>query len=95
MNDKIIYFFIIYFLVISLITVIITCADKYKAKHKKWRISENTLMILGLFGGALAEYLTMKLIRHKTLHKKFMLGLPFLIIIHLTIIIFILSKITA
>lgn len=43
-------------------------------------------MLLGFFGGALAEYLTMKAIRHKTLHKKFMIGLPLFILIHVAII---------
>lgn len=27
-------------------------------------------------------YITMKAIRHKTLHKKFMIGLPLLILLH-------------
>ncbi len=38
-------------------------------------------MTTGLVGGALLEFLTMKIIRHKTRHKKFMIGLPVMIII--------------
>lgn len=61
---------------------ILTILDKWKAKHNKWRIPENTLMLVGLLGGALAMYITMKTIRHKTLHKKFMIGLPTQILLH-------------
>ena len=70
-------------LAVSVIAVILTAADKIKAKKQKYRISEKALMICGLFGGAAAEYLTMKIIRHKTLHKRFMIGLPLIVVFHL------------
>ena len=79
--------FIIYFLAVSLITAIITAIDKYKAKKGSFRISEATLFTLAAIGGAFSEYLTMRLIRHKTLHKRFMIGLPLIIILQITIII--------
>lgn len=66
-----------YFLIISFLAVIFSLYDKAASKnYKKARISEKTLLALGLMGGALAMYLAMKLIRHKTRHKKFMVGLP-------------------
>jgi len=67
---------IFYLGVISLITVVATCLDKFFAKRDMRRISEKALFLLAVFGGSIAEYVTMRLIRHKTLHKKFMLGLP-------------------
>lgn len=73
---------IVYIVAISIMAAILTIADKRKAKQGKWRISENTLMIVGLLGGALSMYITMKTIRHKTLHKKFMIGLPLEILLH-------------
>ncbi len=73
---------IVYIVAISVMAAILTILDKWKAKHNKWRIPENTLMIVGLLGGALAMYITMKTIRHKTLHKKFMWGLPLEILFH-------------
>ena len=78
--------FIVYFLAVSLITALITAIDKYKAKRGSFRISEATLFFLGAIGGALAEYLTMRLIRHKTLHKRFMIGLPLEIALHAAIV---------
>lgn len=73
---------IVYIVAISVMATILTILDKWKAKHNKWRIPENTLMLVGLLGGALAMYITMKTIRHKTLHKKFMIGLPLEILLH-------------
>ena len=88
-----IYFFI-YWLIISLVSFLFTIKDKSAAKIHRRRTPEATLMLLGLFGGAEAMYITMKLIRHKTQHKKFMIGLPAEIILHIMLIvaIFVLTK---
>lgn len=85
--EKYLPFILIYFAVISLVTAIVTAIDKYKAKKGAFRISEATLFILALLGGSLGEYLTMKAIRHKTLHKRFMIGLPIIMLLQLTAII--------
>lgn len=79
--DKLYCAVLIYFAAISLITFIITALDKIFAKRNMRRVPEATLLSFALFGGALSEYITMKLIRHKTLHKKFMVGLPVIIIL--------------
>ena len=65
-----------WFAVISLVGVILTVYDKRIAGSGKRRVPEATLMAVGLLGAAGPMYLTMKKIRHKTKHKKFMLGLP-------------------
>ena len=78
--------------IISLVTAIITVYDKIAAKKfPKNRIPEKTLIILAIFGGALCEYTVMQLIRHKTRHKKFMIGLPVIIIIQAILIFVILN----
>ena len=71
----------IYLGVISLISVIVCVADKSRAKKGKWRVRESTLFLLSTLGGSLAMYITMLAIRHKTLHKRFMIGIPLIIII--------------
>ncbi len=73
---------VIYLAVIAVVAVVVTAADKLAAKKGAWRIPEATLMLIGLFGGALPMYVTMKTIRHKTKHKKFMIGLPLEIAFH-------------
>ena len=80
--------FIIYICIISLISIIITVCDKYFAIHRKWRVRESTLLILSALGGSVAMYITMQLIRHKTRHIKFMLGIPIIFIIQLIILFF-------
>ena len=82
------YIFIIYFVIIGIIAVIMTVHDKSAAKKNKFRVPEARLMLTGFLGGALPMYITMKIIRHKTKHKKFMIGLPAEIILQIAIIIF-------
>jgi len=81
-----IHFLLIYYSAISIISAAVTALDKLSAKRGLWRIPENTLLLLGLSGGAVAEYITMKIIRHKTRHKKFMIILPVEAVIHITVI---------
>ena len=72
-----------WFAVISLVGIILTVYDKRIAGSGKRRIPEATLMTVGLLGAAGPMYLK---IRHKTKHKKFMLGLPAEVILHILII---------
>lgn len=76
---------VIYLALIGLVAVIITVADKSAAIKGKWRVPEATLMLIGLFGGALPMFVTMRTIRHKTKHMKFMVGLPLEIALHAAI----------
>jgi len=78
--------FFIWFILISAVSIIMTVYDKWAAKHKKRRVPERTLLSLGLIGGAAAMYLTMKCIHHKTKKKKFMVGLPLEIFLHVLIV---------
>ena len=76
-----------YLIIISAAAVIITVYDKLAAKIlPRLRIPENVLLLTGLMGGAAAEYITMQIIRHKTRHRKFMAGLPVMIVFHIIII---------
>lgn len=74
------------FAIIAVTSVAATVYDKVAAKTKKRRIPEATLMLLGAAGGAMPMFITMKIIRHKTRHKKFMLGLPLLILLQAIIV---------
>lgn len=72
---------------VSLISIIICCADKLAARFRKRRFSEASLLGLCAVGGALAMFITMLIIRHKTKHMKFMVLLPLLAIAHVCLII--------
>lgn len=75
----------IYLILINLIAVIVTIYDKLCAVKRRWRVKESTLLILSALGGSISMYITMLLIRHKTRHIKFMLGIPIILIFQLLI----------
>ena len=88
MPKPIIYGSLIYLAVISLISIIVCFYDKKISKKNKveLRIPEKTLLILSALGGSVAMLITMLLIRHKTKHFKFMVGIPVIIIAQVAII---------
>ena len=82
---------IIYILIISIFSILLTIYDKIASKKfKRNRIRENVLLFFAFIGGGLSMYITMRLIKHKTRHKKFMISLPIIIICQLFIIFYIL-----
>ncbi len=83
---------IIYLLIINIVAIIITGYDKLCAKRHSWRVKERTLMLISAIGGSVGMYVTMQLIRHKTRHIKFMLGIPLIIVLQIVLIWFIWSK---
>lgn len=88
MNVKF-YILIIYLIIINIISAVVTIYDKYCAVKKHWRVKESTLLLLSAIGGSVGMYLTMHIIRHKTRHIKFMLGIPVILILQAIIIFFI------
>ena len=73
----------VWLVIINFISVIVCRADKSRAKRGKWRVRESTLWALTILGGGAGMYLTMRLIRHKTLHKSFMIGIPLIVILQI------------
>lgn len=80
-------YFALYLGFINVIAIIICLADKLKAKTGGWRISEKTLFAVSLIGGSVGMYITMLVIRHKTKHKRFMVGIPIIIFIQTVVLI--------
>ena len=82
------YLLIATFAVMSVVAATITCYDKKAARVGRWnRTPERVLMLIGFFSGSFAMYITMRIIHHKTLHKKFMVGLPIFMILHAALIV--------
>lgn len=71
----------LYLLIINLAAAVLCAADKSKARAGRRRISEKALFITSIIGGSVGMFATMCAIRHKTRHKRFMIGLPLIIII--------------
>lgn len=81
-----------YLLAANLLTFVTYGIDKYKARHKKWRIPEATLLLLAALGGSIGALLAMRLFRHKTLHRKFRYGVPAILLVQITAAVFFLCK---
>ena len=73
---------IIYLLIINALSFLLMLTDKRRAVKKAWRIPEATLLGIAAIGGSLGAVVGMRLFRHKTLHLKFALGLPLLLVLH-------------
>lgn len=62
--------------------------DKHRArknrdrkKNKLPRIPEKNLMLLALAGGSIGAFLGMQVFRHKTQHRKFVFGVPAILVV--------------
>ena len=86
-------FFFGYLAAVSLLSVIVAVADKIKARRGERRVPENTLMLLAALGGSAAMLVTMLLIRHKTRHIQFMLGIPIIMILQAPVVYWLLTRV--
>jgi uncharacterized membrane protein YsdA (DUF1294 family) len=57
-----------------------------KRNNVRLRIPEKSLFIWSAVGGSVAMYVTMRLIRHKTKHVSFMVGIPVIMILQAALI---------
>ena len=83
---------LIYLIAINVVTFFAYGIDKWKAKRSKWRISEATLLGMAVIGGSIGAWLGMRVWHHKTMHKKFQLGIPLIIVVQIALVIWIISK---
>ena len=79
---------LIYLVSINVVTFFMYGIDKWKAKKSRWRIRETALLGLAVLGGSIGAWLGMKVWHHKTQHKKFRYGVPLILIIQITLLIF-------
>lgn len=70
---------------VNLIGAIVTIHDKRAARRGAWRVPEKTLFLFCFLGGCPGVYAAMRLAHHKTLHKRFMLGIPLIFLIQCAI----------
>ncbi len=59
------------FAAISVVTFFLYGTDKWKARHRAWRIRESVLLGFTFLGGAAGAILGMAVFRHKTKHWYF------------------------
>ena len=83
---------IYYFFGINLLTFFVYGIDKWKAKRDKWRVPEATLLMLAALGGSVGALLGMFVFHHKTKHKKFLIGVPLILLAQLALAYLLLVK---
>ena len=81
-----------YLLGINLLTFFIYGIDKWKARRDKWRVPEATLLMLAALGGSVGALLGMFVFHHKTKHKKFLIGVPLILLAQLALAYLLLVK---
>lgn len=76
-----------YMAVINLIGLVVMGIDKERAKKRKYRISEATLWIIAVAGGAIGATFGMFFFRHKTKHMHFKIGFPIMTLVQIWLIV--------
>lgn len=60
-------------------------SGKAAPPQKPQRIPEKTLLMWALIGGSIGASFGMEMFNHKTLHPKFKIGLPLILLLHIII----------
>ena len=66
---------------LNVLAFVLFGADKYRAKKKLFRISEDVLLTVCFLGGGIGGYLGMRVFRHKTNKIQFQFLIPASVIV--------------
>lgn len=75
-----------YWFMMSILGFIMMGIDKRQARRNNRRIPERRLFLIATIGGAMGMWYGMKLWRHKTKHHSFTVGIPFLVAVHIIVL---------
>ncbi len=75
-------YIILYLLVVNALGLVLMIADKHFARKRMRRIPEGNLMLVAALGGSYGSLIGMLMVRHKTRHLKFTIGVPVMIFLH-------------
>lgn len=84
----------VYFILLNLIGFAAMGSDKKRAIRGAWRISEASLFLTALLGGALGCTLGMHCFHHKTRHRYFRYGMPGILLLHLLLLYLLLPQLS-
>lgn len=82
---------LIYLAIINVVGFAMMGLDKGLAKAHRRRISERTLLMIALVGGALGSLLGMMVFHHKTKHPKFFISIPIMLAVHIGLLVYFLG----
>lgn len=80
---------VIWLAAVSGLAVMLTLYDKRAARRGARRVPEQTLLLVCALGGSAAMLAAMRIIRHKTKHAKFMVGIPVMIAAQIAVGVFV------
>lgn len=81
-------YFLLYIMGMSIFSMLLMYIDKTRARKNQYRISERTLWLFAVIGGAIGATIGMNMFRHKTKHTAFKIGLPILSVIQIVLIVY-------
>ncbi|MBR3888391.1 MAG: DUF1294 domain-containing protein [Clostridia bacterium] len=82
---------ILFLIFINGLAILLMKKDKkYAETPDARRIRESTLLLVAIVGGGVGEYYAMYKYKHKTLHKKFLYGVPIAILVHTSMLAYLL-----
>ena len=85
-------YILLYLALINAVAFLLMLVDKIKAKKNLWRIRESTLILSAALGGSIGALAGMYTFRHKTLHRKFTIGIPAILILQIAAVLYFLVK---
>jgi len=75
-----------YLVIINLFTLFLMYFDKRLALYNRYRISESILLMFSIIGGSIGTLIGIYFFRHKTKKRKFICGIPLIILFQIFII---------
>lgn len=85
---------IVYFVILNLLGFAAMGSDKKRAIRGAWRISEASLFLTALLGGALGCTLGMHYFHHKTRHWYFRYGMPLILLLQAVLLYLLLPQLS-
>ena len=80
-----------YLLIVNILAFVLYGIDKRKAKKKRFRIPERTLLWMARIGGGIGSWMGIMSFHHKTKHIKFKIVVPLWTVIWLIVLIVLLD----
>lgn len=88
-------YFAVYLIIVNIAAFVVWCTDKHYAKISHRRISEKALFMWAIVGGSIGAIAAMQMVRHKTKHIQFVIGLPVILILQIVGLFFLIKYIYA
>ena len=83
---------LIHLLIMNAAGFLVMTADKLFAKSNAWRVPENNLLGIAAIGGSIGVWAAMYIVRHKTKHAKFVIGVPVILALQIGFVLYLLLR---